>query len=382
MEKLLLSSLVMLWGCGVEKPEDKRLALHSQSPEASEDKLGLVITSGFNSSTARFKNGIWELRNTGQIAKVETFKKAKYRFQISARGSYYHGWPVMQVFVGGRKLGQKTIHSATLKNYTFEYQVPSAGKHHIVIKFPNDAWGGSKDKDRNLFVKSLNLTQTAVSNHYNVSTGFERMTYENFVSPAWTSDDFKGTVRRSFNTTRLHVKLSQNKGGFDTAVGRSQSWDTVDSLARDFSVHSKMTRLGTGSGQWWYGPKISVNWPTHYAKHGAAGWYENYIIDNSSKTQANLHQWYTSGDGKYLGSTTQNGATYKHYVKSHAQWKQFIAIRQQYRQAGWTNVQSILKYWRSKGLPNKKIDSIKVNLETSGVHDRSFDIQDIRIPEK
>ena len=110
------------------------------------------------------------------------------------------------------------------------------------------------------------------------SSGLDTIYSGNYSSSAWQSDQFDGTKYRDLNNNRVIINVSHNSGGFDASFGGNFSIDQVDSVSSDFAVDGSISVSGSGSGDWWYGPKISVNWiPGN--PNGLAGWYENYIID-------------------------------------------------------------------------------------------------------
>jgi hypothetical protein len=207
----------------------------------------------------------------------------------------------------------------------------------------------------------------------------EKLKNDRFESPIWTDGRFDGSVVRSFGGNWLWVSVAQrSEGGMDTGVGVESARATVDQVPSTEMVSAKLRIDGkTGAGSWWYGPKISVNWST-------SGWYENYIVESASTTpaafDAQLKAGYSPGKpGKYLGETTHDGGTYKHYLVEFNGWHQFWAIRQSYRREGSTSVGLILRHWRNNGLPNKRMDGIKYNLETHKPMTLKFLISHVRI---
>ena len=119
-------------------------------------------------------------------------------------------------------------------------------------------------------------------------------------------------------------------------------------------------------GEWYVGPKVGVIKTKRY--QGLSGNYENYIIENARRTPSDWDAKLTAinAGGKYIGTSTHDGSTYKHYVLPKDTWVQYYAVRQEYRTKGAVSIKPILQVWRSNGLPNWYISGIRLNLETSG----------------
>nr|WP_136252439.1 RICIN domain-containing protein [Ningiella ruwaisensis] len=215
--------------------------------------------------------------------------------------------------------------------------------------------------------------------HAASSSGLERIYAGNYASTAWQSDKFDGSKFRDLNTDRVTISVDHENGGFDASFAGTFSIDKVDNVSNDFAVNASFSQTGSGSGQWWYGPKISVNWISGNP-NGNAGWYENYIVDTAKRNPQQMHDWLLNDwdpnnpQNEYLGETNHDGASYKHYKFYFNSWVQFWAVRQTYRNSGTTSIKPILNKWRNHGLPNKKVDGIKFNVETHGQNYRDFTI--------
>ncbi|WP_395343973.1 hypothetical protein PN836_004645 [Ningiella sp. W23] len=220
---------------------------------------------------------------------------------------------------------------------------------------------------------------TAFSAQASTSSGVDTIYSGSYASSAWQSDQFDGTKYRDLNNNRVIINVNHNNGGFDASFAGTFSIDKVDSVSADFAVDASFAVSGSGSGSWWYGPKVSVNWISGNP-NGLAGWYENYIVDKASKNPQQMHDWLMNDwdsnnpQNEYLGTTSHDGATYKHYKFYFSDWVQFWAVRQSYRNSGTTSIKPILNKWRNHGLPNKRVDGIKFNVETHGQNDRDFTI--------
>ena len=158
-----------------------------------------------------------------------------------------------------------------------------------------------------------------------------------------------------------------SKGGMDTGVSLDSARQAVDDLEPNYVSHGSIEfRQVTPEARWWYGPKVSVGWNTEGDSDGSAGWYENYIIDVAARPPE-YYDALLQGDffqGELVAITEQDGSVYKHYRVPFREWTQYWAIRQEYRFSGWTQVARILQVWRQHGLPNKRLDGIKYNIET------------------
>ena len=204
-----------------------------------------------------------------------------------------------------------------------------------------------------------------------------------FHSSVWVDDGFKGKIQRTLGGDWLWASIDQNsEGGMDTAVGNSFQLESASEISENHSVYGKIDfETTTEGGNWWYGPKVSVGWPDNGGKDGNAGWYENYIIDNSTKTAKEWKEKLT-GDyfkGTHLGTTEQDGSKYDHYYVPFKSWVQFWSIRQKKRAGGWTNVGKLVKYWIDNGMEDKKLDGIKYNIETRDAQDLEFVISGVKL---
>lgn len=209
------------------------------------------------------------------------------------------------------------------------------------------------------------------------SAGTDALYVDDYVSSAWTSGEFVGTMFRDLEADRLQVSVDHRVGGFDAGFGPTYALDAVDGVSEDYVFDARFTITGEGEGEWYVGPKISVNWPSG-SGDGAAGWYENYIVDRASRTPEEMDAWllddYDDGnpENRYIGTTTHDGSTYKHYVFFHRSWTQYWAVRQSYRDGGPTTVKPILNKWRADGMDDLRLDGIKYNVETAGDNRREL----------
>lgn len=217
------------------------------------------------------------------------------------------------------------------------------------------------------------MTYPSVSSDKN-----ERIFSGNYSSPFWQSDKFKGSHNRTLTNSHLTFELDEITGGVDTAVaGPDRPGVKVSEVHPDLAVC--MSHKVVSDGFWWLGPKISVNWQSMVDKDKPASergiWYENYIIDNASISPQEVEQWaYDIHNGKYVGDTVHDGATYKHYIIHFKTWVQYWAVRQEFREQGVTTIKPILDKWLSLGMEDREFDGVKLNIEFHGPAKAKVDI--------
>ena len=186
-------------------------------------------------------------------------------------------------------------------------------------------------------------------------------------STLWVSDTFDGNVCREItgDVTNYLVTLDIEEGGFDTGIARANNTSgiRIDDVESFGKISSTVDVDLDGSGAWWVGPKIDF-WK-YRDKSILDGWYENYVIENASRSPQEYHESFTN-KGAYLGQTNHDGSTYNHYLVPHKNWHQFWAIRQDYRSSGSVSMDTVIDMWKNNGLPDNYIGLLKTNLETSG----------------
>jgi len=209
------------------------------------------------------------------------------------------------------------------------------------------------------------------------------MEHTYYDSDSWVTDGFPGTMFRDFNGDSLDnptllAQVDTASGGWDTGIQVKYDHHDVDSIHPSFWVRANYNVTASGTGDWWVGPKINVNW-----KEGGTDRYENYIVENSSKTPS---EWDTEliADGTYLGQTFNNGQIYKHYIKAKSTWWQIWAIRQSYRNGGIVSLARMVRFWRRNSvqkMSNGTAAILRINVETFGQVDFEADINNVYIPE-
>ena len=197
----------------------------------------------------------------------------------------------------------------------------------------------------------------------------------------WESPNFKGdyiaVTAPGVKAITFHTKNST--GGHAAYVSEyvPASWDEplrLDDVHQDVTIRGRVEHNFDNENRWAFGPKVSAH---PCAKKSEcediwkSGWYENYIVENSSWTPEQMHERYTKPEfnGKYLGETYHDGSAYKHYRVTHpvhGKWKLFWAVRQNYRSSGEVHIAPILEKWRENGMKNGYLSWIEYNMELFG----------------
>lgn len=80
---------------------------------------------------------------------------------VYAAGQNWQGWPNMQIYVDGVLYGTFTVDADITNGQSGAYSVTgnfgAAGPNKVEVRFGNDAWGGTDDTDRNLFVDAISV---------------------------------------------------------------------------------------------------------------------------------------------------------------------------------------------------------------------------------
>ena len=194
----------------------------------------------------------------------------------------------------------------------------------------------------------------------------------------WEGGNFKGdyigvTARPDAKALTVHL---DSTGGFAAYVNEHvpNEWDEilrVDDVHQNVTIGGKVKHNLGDKNRWATGPKVSArpcNEKSKCKDIWVSGWYENYIIENSSWTPEQMHRRYTKPEfnGKYLGKTYHDGSAYKHYTvmhPAHGKWQMFWAVRQNYRESGKVHIAPILKKWRKNGMKNAYLDWVNYSME-------------------
>ena len=194
----------------------------------------------------------------------------------------------------------------------------------------------------------------------------------------WEAGSFEGdyiaiTERPDAKALTVHL---DSTGGFAGYVNEyvPTSWDEalrVDDVHQNVTIEGRVEHNFSNDSRWASGPKVSARPCANKSECEdiwESGWYENYIIENSSWTPEQMHQRYTKPEfnGKYLGETYHDGSAYKHYTvmhPGHGKWQMFWAVRQDYRESGEVHIAPILKKWRENGMKNAYLDWVNYSME-------------------
>ena len=201
----------------------------------------------------------------------------------------------------------------------------------------------------------------------------------------WESDVFQGRVCRvaQQDASSLYAEVDHTDGGWDIALAYRYPGGEgirVDDIPADLVANGRIqvNLTTTGNALWWAGPKVAVR---KKGSSGLDGNYENYVIENASISPDEMHERRMRRDSaRYLGTTTHDGAVYKHYYNPHRDWTQYWAVRQTYRTAGPVSLRPILQKWRQDGMPNEMVRNTRFNIEASRNSQGSVVISDLSIP--
>lgn len=84
---------------------------------------------------------------------------------INAKGDYAgNGWPVLDLYVDGKKVTNVTINSGYYKDFTINYPI-MRGTHVIDLVFVNDYYDSETKADRNLYFREVTVGGKKISNY-------------------------------------------------------------------------------------------------------------------------------------------------------------------------------------------------------------------------
>ncbi len=153
--------------------------------------------------------------------------------KVGVAGDLYGDAPAFEVLLNGVKLGGG-ITRANNKLGQVEYiQVKgdfTTGSHTLVIRFYNDAWGGSSDLDRNLHVKSIELNGTDINRSARLGSNGDATFLFSKVDPAVGVPPGAPIIGTSANDTVRGTSLGElvrGEGGNDSLTGNGGA-DTLD----------------------------------------------------------------------------------------------------------------------------------------------------------
>ena len=127
------------------------------SPQATIDpKEGKIID---DASASDGKAAALYRTNESAVFEVGNIQGGKYRVSVRARGDLYRGPPVLRLKQTGR---ENAVRTDFYKDQDFGEVTLKQGQVLEVV-FINDDWGGSPDKDRNVYIDYLSLTRVDVA---------------------------------------------------------------------------------------------------------------------------------------------------------------------------------------------------------------------------
>lgn len=80
---------------------------------------------------------------------------------INARGDYAQAWPIVTLYVDGKKIEDVEIDSVAYKSYVVAYKLDK-GPHVIDVLFNNDYYNSKTKEDRNLYISSVGVGITTI----------------------------------------------------------------------------------------------------------------------------------------------------------------------------------------------------------------------------
>lgn len=181
------------------------------------------------------------LDNDDELAWTHKLPSGTYSVRVTARAELYQGAPKLAMIVGGQSV-QKTFEQTRYQ--TLDYGIIRIRKgEKISLRFVNDKWDGSRDKDRNVILSHLELqpsegevgpapseptepaprpsTGKVISTAYSPYTGELLNPERGFHATEWVTNqpgytaftDFAGVRGRGYSLIRTHVGLDEFKDG-------------------------------------------------------------------------------------------------------------------------------------------------------------------------
>lgn len=153
--------------------------------------------------------------------------------KVGLAGDLYGDAPAFDVLLDGVKLGSGVVNANNKLGQVEYIQVKgdfTTGSHTLVIRYYNDAWGGSSDKDRNLHVKSVELNGIDINRSARLGTNGDASFLFSKVDPAVGVPPGAPIVGTSANDTVQGTSLGElirGEGGNDSLIGNGGA-DTLD----------------------------------------------------------------------------------------------------------------------------------------------------------
>jgi Ca2+-binding RTX toxin-like protein len=153
--------------------------------------------------------------------------------KVGLAGDLYGDAPAFDVLLDGVKIGSGSTRANNKLGEVEYIQVKgdfTTGSHSLVIRFYNDAWGGSADLDRNLHVKSVELNGNDLNRSARLGTNGDATFLFSKVDPAVGVPPGAPIIGTSGNDTIRGTNLAElirGEAGNDSLIGNGGA-DTLD----------------------------------------------------------------------------------------------------------------------------------------------------------
>lgn len=82
---------------------------------------------------------------------------------LNAKGDYVKEWPIVDLYVDGKKKDTRTISSGYFKDYVFNYRLTS-GEHVVDIVYVNDYYDPKTKADMNVYINNVYVGDSKINN--------------------------------------------------------------------------------------------------------------------------------------------------------------------------------------------------------------------------
>ncbi|MGL4609572.1 MAG: carbohydrate-binding domain-containing protein [Trueperaceae bacterium] len=160
----------------------------------------------------------------------------KYTVKVMARGELYEGAPILEVSVGTQK-AYYTFNSTSYMTFQYPYNLKKGDK--IIVKFINDYWGGSADKDRNVILSHLLLiggAPTAPDNDNGNPTPEPEPTEPTEPQTDFTSEQWDTINKGNINTEETEYNKQQAEAIYGPSTGLSGATAPIEMSVTEASA--------------------------------------------------------------------------------------------------------------------------------------------------
>ncbi len=189
-------------------------------------------------------------------SEVLVFGAGSDTVRLALSGDIWVSPPQYDLLLDGRKIGGGSVFAENRRSQITYVDVKgdfTSAERTLVVRYYNDAWGGSSDADRNLYVKSValngvdqNMASTLRSNgdaRFVIGNDPDEPLNEDVPQPVATSPT--PSISGSGGTS---LTLEPQQGGFVTdAAGNRWSFGNFDSLGHRIALNGSTSRY-TGEG--------------------------------------------------------------------------------------------------------------------------------------